>query len=247
MKDSAATIAASHGQSKEIHGSTFLHEVYKSDLQRSEQSVPRIFQEAQVLIAAGTETVGKTLSSTTFHLLADKRKAQTLMRELRTFGGNENQAMKFQDLQKLPYLSAVISEGLRISKSVTGRLPRVNPTAAMEYNSFTLPAGTAISMSIPDVHFDEAIFPDAHQYKPERWLGDEGQALEKYLVPFGKGPRSCVALNLALAELYLAIGTLFGRFEMELYGTKEEDMAVAHDFFSSFGPVDSKGLRVVVL
>ena len=247
MKDSAATIAASHGQSKEIHGSTFLHEVYKSDLQRSEQSVSRIFQEAQVLIAAGTETVGKTLSMTTFHLLADKRKAQTLMRELRTFRGNENQAMQFQDLQKLPYLSAVISEGLRISASVTGRLPRVNPTAAMEYDSYTIPAGTPISMSIPDVHFDEAIFPDAHQFKPERWFGDEGQALEKYLVPFGKGPRSCVAMNLALAELYLTIGTLFGELEMELYGTEEKDMAVAHDFFSSFGPADSKGLRVVVL
>ena len=227
--------------------STILHEVYKSDLERSEQSVARIFQEAQMLVAAGTETVGITLSMTTFHLLADKRKAQTLKRELRALGSNKHQSIKFQDLQKLPYLSAVISEGLRISSSVTGRLPRVNPTAAMEYKSYTIPAGTAISMSTPDIHFDEAILPDAHEFKPERWLGDEGQALEKYLVPFGKGSRSCVAMNLALAELYLAIGTLFGRYEMELYGTEEKDMAVAHDFFSSFGPADSKGLRVVVL
>ena len=247
MKDSAATIAASQGQSKEIHGSTILHEVYKSDLQRSEQSVIRIFQEAQTLVGAGTETIGKTLSVTTFHLLADKRKVQTLKRELRTFGCNGNQSMKFQDLQKLPYLSAVISEGLRISSSISGRLPRINPTAATKYRSYTIPAGTAISMSIRDVHFDESIFPDAHTFKPERWLGDEGRVLEKYLVPFGKGPRSCVGMNLALAELYLVIATLFRKFDMRLHGTTEKDMVTMHDFFSSFGSADSKGLRVVVL
>ena len=247
MKDSATTIAASHGQSKEIHESTILHEVYKSDLQRSEQSVTRIFQEAQVLVGAGTETIGKTLSMTTFHLLADKGKGQTLKKELLTFGGNANQSMTFQDLQKLPFLSAVISEGLRISSSISGRLPRVHPTAAMKYRSYTIPAGIAISMSIRDIHFDESIFPDAHKFKPERWLGDEGRALEKYLVPFGKGPRSCVGMNLALTELYLVIATLFRKFDMQLHGTTEKDMATAHDFFSSFGPADSKGLRAVVL
>ncbi len=34
---------------------------------------------------------------------------------------------------------------------------------------------------------------------------------------------------------------------MELFGTAEADMAMAHDFLSPFGPVDSKGLRVMVL
>ena len=184
---------------------------------------------------------------TTFYLTSDRRKAQTLKKELLGAGGNLNASMKFQDLQKLPYLTAVISEGLRISSSVSGRLPRVNPTAAMEYKSYIIPAGTAVSMSTRDVHFDERIFPDAHQFKPERWLGDGKRALEKYLVPFSKGPRSCVGMNLALAELYSVIGNIFRRFEMELVDTKEEDLIMAHDFFSSFGPAESKGLRVAVL
>lgn len=223
-----------------------LHEVYHSDLLRSEQSVSRLTQEAQTLVGAGTETTGNTLSMTTFYLLSDWRKAQTLKKELRDFGGNGDDSMSFQDLQKLPYLAAVISEGLRISSSVSGRLPRVNPTRAMVYKSYIIPAGTAVSMSIRDIHFDESIFPDANQFKPERWLGDEKYALEKYLVPFSKGPRGCVGINLALAELHLVIGNLFRRFDMELVDTKEEDMTLAHDFFSSFGPADSKGLRVAV-
>ena len=224
-----------------------LHDIYNLDLQRSEQSVPRLTQEAQSLIGAGTETTGNTLSVTTFHLLSDWRKAHTLKKELQVFHGSPDEVLTFQDLQKLPYLTAVISEGLRICSGVSGRLPRVNPSAVMEYKSYIIPAGTAVSMSIRDVLYDGSIFPDAHQFNPERWLGDEKRALEKYLVPFSKGPRSCIGMSLALAELYLVIGNLFRRFEMELFDTKEEDMTMAHDFFSPFGPADSKGLRVAVL
>ena len=78
-------------------------------------------------------------------------------------------------------------------------------------------------------------------------MGDEAQALEKYLVPCRKRPRSCVGMDLALAELYLVIGALFRRFNAELHGTSEKDMAMAHDFFSSFGPADPKGLRVMIM
>ena len=172
-----------------------------------------------------------------------------LKQELLEMGGNLSQLASYQDLQKLSYLAAVISEGLRLSSSVVGRLPRINPKAAMQYKSFIIPAGTAVSVSIRDVHFNESIFPDAHQFKPERWLGDLGRkrALEKYLVPFSKGSRSCVGMELALAELYLVIGNMFRTFDMNLVDTTMEDMRIAHDFFSPFAPSESKGLRILVI
>lgn len=230
-----------------MHGPTVLHEIYNSDLLRSEQSVSRLTQEAQKLVGAGTETTGNTLSMTTSYFLSDRRKAQTLKKDLRDFGGNTNEMMRLQDLQKLPYLTAAISEGLRISSSVSGRLPRVNPTTAMDYQSYIIPAGTPVSMSIRDVQFDDSIFPDANLFKPERWLGGEKRALERYLIPFSKGQRSCVGINLALAELCLVMLNLFRKFDTELVDTTGEDLTMAHDFFGQFGPANSKGLRVAVL
>ena len=160
-----------------------------------------------------------------------------------------SQPLAYFDLQKLPYLAAVITEGLRISDSVAGRLPRVNRNAAMRYKSFEIPAGTAISMSIRDIHFNESIFSSAHEFQPERWLGDAAkkQALEKFMIAFSRGPRNCIGMNLALAEMYLVIGTLFRNFDMRLFNTKEEDLTVAHDFFMPFGPSDSRGLKVKLL
>ena len=224
-----------------------LHEIYNSDPVPSAQSIARLTQEALTMIAAGTETTGNTLSMTTFYLLANPSERRRLKEELLSLEGDPSELLAYQKLQKLSYLGAVISEGLRISSSVAGRLPRVNPTASIDYKQYTLPTGTAISMSIRDSHFDESIFPDAHLFRPERWLGDDKRALEKYLVPFSKGPRNCAGMNLALAELYGVIGNLFRKFDMELDGTKEEDIAMSHDFFTSFGPADSKGLRVMIL
>ena len=247
IKESATTTVASYSQDRYKERPTVLHEIYEVDLHASEPSISRLAQEAQTLFGAGTETTGNTLSVTTFHLLADASKAERLKKELLGLSEDLSLPLSQDDLQKLPYLSAVVSEGLRISSSATGLLPRVNPNAAIAYQSYLIPAGTAVSTSIPDVHFDESIFTNAHQFKPERWLDDGGKALEKYLVPFGKGPRSCVGMALALAELYMVIGNVFRAFDMQLVDTTEEDMTMAHDFFSPFGPANSKGLRVAIL
>ena len=224
-----------------------LYEIYNSNPVPSAQSVSRLTQEAQTIIGAGTETTGNTLSMITFYLLANPTEGRRLKKELLSLERDPSEPLAYRELQRLPYLGAVISEGLRISSSVAGRLPRVHPAASINYKSYTMPAGTAISMSLRDTHYDESIFPDAHLFKPERWLGEDKRALEKYLIPFSKGPRNCVGMNLALAELYTAIGNLFRRFDMELAGTKEEDMSMAHEFFAPFGPADSKGLRVTIL
>lgn len=45
------------------------------------------------------------------------------------------------------------------------------------------------------VHLNESKFPDAHTFRPERWLEPGAKELEQYLVPFSKGPRGCVGIK----------------------------------------------------
>jgi len=251
LRKSATIVVSSRGLDTAKTKPSVLQQIYDSDLPASEKTTTRLTQEAFTLLGAGTETTGNTLTLTTFYLLADIARLEHLKRELREAKEPREAAgslLRYQDLQKLPYLTAVITEGLRISSSVPNRLPRVNHRSPISYESFSIPAGTSISMSTRDVHLDESIFEDAHKFKPERWLVDPAskQALEKYFVPFGRGPRNCVGMNLAMAELYLVIGNLFQDFDIQLYDTKEEDLSIAHDFFSPFGPLDSKGLRVTL-
>lgn len=200
-----------------------------------------------MIIGAGTEAVGAALSITTFYLLADPAKVARLKQELAAlqpsvFAG----LLSYEQLAKCRYLSACISEGLRLSKE-SNRMPRVNYTAPTFYRDWVIPAGAVISMSLRDVHLDASTFESPREFQPERWLGgNKMPGLERFLVPFNKGSRGCVGMHLALIELYLTIGNLFRRFDMTLFETTEEDIRLAHDFFSLDASKEAQGLRVRV-
>lgn len=102
------------------------------------------------------------------------------------------------EYEKLPYLKACIQEALRLSHGISGRNPRAHDKP-LAYREWNIPTRTTVSMSIPDVHYDEEIFPDAWSYVPERWLGDpktaDGTPLERYLMAFGKGTRMCLGMK----------------------------------------------------
>ena len=54
-------------------------------------------------------------------------------------------------------------------------------------------------MSIPDLSHDEEIFPQSREFIPERWLDDpktaDGIPLDRFMVSFGRGTRSCMGIT----------------------------------------------------
>jgi cytochrome P450 len=105
-------------------------------------------------------------------------------------------------------------------------------------------------MTIPDLSHDETIFPDSHNFVPERWLNDpktsDGVPLDRFMVSFGRGTRSCLGINLAWTELYLTLGMLFRRYRFELLEPDVRDVQIAHDFFIPVASLEGKGVRVWV-
>ena len=148
-------------------------------------------------------------------------------------------------LEQLPYLSGVIAEGNRLSFSVTARVCRIAPDEALQYKGFIIPPGTPVSTTTLAVHTDESIFPDPWAFKPERWLGPEGVERRKYQMAFNKGGRNCIGINLALAEMFLALAAVT-RYDMELFETDVSDVQFRHDFHVAYPRLDSKGVRVMM-
>ena len=88
----------------------------------------------------------------------------------------------------------------------------------------------------------DAYFPDATTFMPERWLDPKTYAqLDKQMVSFSRGSRSCVGVNLAYAELYNTFAYVFRRFQFMNDGTTERDMEW-HDAFTpaTFGHLKIK-------
>ncbi|EXJ84137.1 hypothetical protein A1O3_04804 [Capronia epimyces CBS 606.96] len=223
---------------------TMFHTLRDSDLPASEKSLQRLCDEAEIILGAGSETTAATLSRIWFYLLQSPSIPEKLRAELRTIISSPESAVpKLSAIERLPYLSAIISEGLRLSYSVTTRTPRIAPTEILRYKDWSIPPGTPVSMTNALVLMNPAIFPEPEKFRPERWL-DSGRSLEKYQVAFSKGSRQCLGMNLAYAEMFLTLATLWTRFDFDLYETTLADVHWDHDFFTAFPRDESKGVRV---
>ena len=117
------------------------------------------------------------------------------------------------ELEQLPYLSACIAEGNRLSFGVTARVCRIAPDEALQY---TKPPGTPASMTSLCAHTDEHIFPDPWAFNPDRWLGQEGVERRKYQIASNKGGRNCIGINLAHAEMFVFIAAV-ARYDMRAF------------------------------
>ncbi|KAF2182877.1 cytochrome P450 [Zopfia rhizophila CBS 207.26] len=237
---------------------TIFHTLLESDLPESEKDTTRLAEEAVLLVGAGTHTTSWVLTVIAFHLLSQPTLLKRLKEELEIAIPNSESNVPLDELEKLPYLTAVLKEGLRLGYGTTVRSARVAPDTSLKCGDWIIPPGTPVSMTIPLTHHDESIFPDSDSFNPGRWLGNGASRLEKYLVSFSKGSRACLGLNLAWAELYLCtagVFRLFGSQEvrgasdvgvLELYETDIGDVALVSDMFFPVAKEGSKGVRVKV-
>ncbi|PWY90358.1 cytochrome P450 [Aspergillus sclerotioniger CBS 115572] len=206
----------------------------------------RVLHEYITIVAAGTETTAHTMTVCTFHILNNKDILRRLRAELDAKFPADG-AMDLQTLEQLPYLTGIIYEGLRLSYGLSHRLQRISPTDPLKYKDMVIPPNTPVGMSSALIHHDETIFPQSHEFIPDRWTDiNERRRLNKYMVAFSKGSRQCIGMNLAFAELYMAVATLFRKYDMELQDTTVNDVKLHSDMMLPHAKKGSKGVRVVL-
>ena len=224
----------------------FYEMAHNTKVTAGEKTITRLTDEGVLFVVAGNETTGNMLSVVTFHLLNNPETLRKLYKELDEAIPDATIIPRWQGLEQISYLSAVIKEGLRLSYGVVSRMPRVSPILPITYKSWTITLGTPVSMSTMSIHDNASIFPSPSNFQPERWLQPNAAELQKYLVPFCRGTRACVGMNLAYAEIFITVAVLFRRFDFGLWRTGREDVEVAHEYHIPQVKRGSKGVKVTV-
>lgn len=108
--------------------------------------------------------------------------------------------------KKLPYLQAVIYEGLRVHIPFSGLVMKQVPPGGDTLSGYFVPGGTRVATNFLGVQRSREIFgPDVEVFRPERWLGlGEEQAAQwraHVELVFGNGRWGCSGKNLAFMEL----------------------------------------------
>ncbi|KAI1344240.1 putative benzoate 4-monooxygenase cytochrome P450 [Xylariaceae sp. FL0016] len=225
---------------------TIFQRLLESDLPESEKSTPRISGEAFGILGAGTITTATTLTIIAYYILKDENIKEHLIKELKEIATiSDKRVPSWSDLEKSSHLTALIKEGLRINR-VFRRQTRVSPDVALQYKQWTIPKNTPVSMAAYSLHMDPEVFPEPHKFIPDRWLGEYDPRMNRNLVPFTKGSRGCLGMNVAWAEMYIFLGTLFldEGLEMSLIDCDEVDIMPVRDCEVGLPHKDSRGLKI---
>ena len=165
--------------------------------------------ELMTLLFAGHESTATALAWAFYwiHHLPSVR--QKLLQELDSLGENPDP----MEISRLPYLSAICQETLRIYPVGTQTFARQALTP-VELMGHQLEPGTAVFASIYLTHRREDLYPEPLQFKPERFL--ERQFSPYEYLPFGGGSRRCIGLALAQLEMKLVLATILRDFDLVL-------------------------------
>ncbi|CEO59279.1 Putative Benzoate 4-monooxygenase cytochrome P450 [Penicillium brasilianum] len=188
------------------------------DVTGNPPNIDYLAAEAFTFIDAGVDTAGRTLAAAVYYVLRNQEIEKKLVDELndaKLWCNGTNEA-DVRTLGRLPYLNAIIKEAHRIWPALPGPLPRVVPSEGLRIGRYFIPAGTIVSATHHSLHFDETIFPEPNNFKPERWLREDRTDLDRYLNPYSRGSRACIGINLAQIKLQLGLADLFYRLDMEL-------------------------------
>jgi cytochrome P450 family 135 len=109
------------------------------------------------------------------------------------------------------YLEALVKEVLRIHapSPIGGGRYVLEP---FPIGAWTIPPGTGVSVDAYGVHVDPEIYPEPHEFRPERFLQDPPDGYS--FLPFGGGAHRCLGAALALLEIKIALREILARLEL---------------------------------
>lgn len=162
--------------------------------------------EALVNIIAGSDTTATAIRTTMLYLMSSPQVYRRLVHEVRS-AGRLSTPITDEEARRLPYLQAVIKEGLRVFPPVTGLMPVAVPPGGDVVRGVAVPEGTEIGWSAFGVQHSKDVYgADAEVFRPERWLEvkDEEQLrsmISTWELVFKYGKWQCLGRTVALMEL----------------------------------------------
>lgn len=171
--------------------------------------------ELMTLLIAGYETTATAMAWGLYWIYQKPKVREQLLQELDSLGENPDPI----SISRLPYLTAVCNETLRIYPIALATFVR-EVQEPVELLGYQIEPGNEIWGCIYLLHHREDLYPDSKQFKPERFL--ERQFSPYEFMPFGGGARRCVGYALAEFEMKLVIAKVVSNYNLVLADDKPE-------------------------
>lgn len=130
------------------------------------------------------------------------------------------------DVQRLPYLKAIVKETLRLYPPAPLNVPRES-IESCQIEGYEIKAKTVVYFNVWAIGRDPDVWDDPEEFYPERFMNCsiDFKGQDFGLIPFGAGRRICPGLSMGVAAVELLLANLLRSFDWELpVGMKIEDL-----------------------
>ena len=214
------------------------------DLQLPEENNRKLEESEMVALCSefldgGTDTTSTALQWIMANLVKYPQVQEKLFMEMIRVLGDGEEEVREEYLQKVPYVKAVVLEGLRRHPPGHFVLPHAVTQDTM-LNGFVVPKEAVVNFMVAGMGLDSKVWKDPMAFKPERFLeSDHNQrdavfditgSREIKMMPFGAGRRICPGYSLAMLHLEYFVANLVWKFQWKSVEGDDVDLAEKQEF-----------------
>ncbi|KAI3901440.1 hypothetical protein MKW92_037431 [Papaver armeniacum] len=191
---------------------------------------------------AGTDTTSTALQWILANLVKYQDIQSKLCDEIKKISDDcDDDEMQEEDLKKLPYLKAVILEGLRRHPPAHFVLDHA-VTQDVGLDGYIVPKEAIVNFMVAEIGWDTKVWgEDSMVFKPERFLNEDDGSLNEEMsdvtgnkaikmIPFGAGRRICPAYGLAMLHLEYFVANLIKEFKWTPKAGDDIDLTEKREF-----------------
>ncbi|KAF5338850.1 hypothetical protein D9758_015574 [Tetrapyrgos nigripes] len=178
----------------------------------------RLVQSTAATMYTGATDSTVSVISTFFLAMLANPEAQRIAQEQIDSVIPAGELPKFSDMDRLPYVSAIVKECLRWKNVTPLGIPHAS-VAEDVYRGYRIPKGSIMIPNIWGILHDEKTYPEPHSFKPERFIGKDGKINPTVKDPdsalFGFGRRICPGRHMGYSSIWIAVASLLATFRFE--------------------------------
>ena len=171
-------------------------------------STSSIVAQSMLFLIAGYDTTATLLTFSAYCLALDQQIQQRVQQEIDEAIARHG-GLTYDAVMDMPYLDRVMSETLRLYSPATRMERKCTKDYTIPGTDIVIPAGTLVAMPIFVLHRNPDFYPDPLKFDPDRFLPEEKEKRHPCAyMPFGSGPRNCIAQRFALFEAKVALAAI---------------------------------------
>ncbi|KAF2904570.1 hypothetical protein ILUMI_01617 [Ignelater luminosus] len=170
-----------------------------------------------VFFIAGFETSSTTITFCFYELAANPDVQDKLRQEIKDILEKHDGKLSYEAITQMTYMDKCLNETLRKYPPVPFLTRECNTPYKVPESDLTIENGTVVIVPILGIQRNPEYYPNPDKFDPERFSSENKAKRHAFTwLPFGEGPRACIALRFGLLQAKVALVALLRNYKFTL-------------------------------